>query len=446
MIYDELPCSWRFVDSTDKLNANNPCTDCADEAPIIKTSTLLLPSFVFFTTTIFPITSFILRDLSTGAITNLATEIPSMQIFTIDGLTYVSSNIIEYNPMSTPLNTGTFQAEISDGFVTFYSEPISICNDAKSCIIVRWSHTCDLAGIPYAHLNSIYTGNFENIIMLDQELLFPEYETEKQKAENMLRQTDTFYQSQTRTFSFKHGAVPEWFARTMQVMQLHNIINIFYGISNLYPLGIYNTTSEETTTITTPNAPNEPCTSSLEVKFRQDDAVISTFCCVNKSPDDCIVSCFDVVGFRGIATPAIGEYVIHDADSGIIDIYNGESGYSTASTTCTYVHNTATDQYLYFDGDQWVLAPSITSSSYVGVSGGNVTYTLHGFTLPNSWVYIGTDDGTGCVYGPTPYTAAQFAAGVNIVFPDDPEINVCIKSMNHNCTYDEITTKLFNSH
>lgn len=435
MIYDELPSSWRFVDDEKKLSKNTACESCSEESPIVLTHIDTLPSFIFRTTgNFFTPIFFNLTEIG-GNIIDMSAEIPNMELFSIGNYTYVAYNIRTF--ISTPLATGIYQATISDGYKTFYSEPIRICDDITKCIKFNWTNSCDLAGIPYPYLQTAFGTPFLNTFQADLKLVNAEYETEKEKLENMLRQTENFYQSQTRNFSLKNKeGVPDWFARAIQVMQMHSAITVIYDIDNNHQNGLYATAVEECTVISSPS--QDACTSSLEVKFRQDDAVISTLCCVNSSPEDCLAACYTVNGYAASGFPAVGQYQIMDFDSNIIKKYLGSGVYGPALPGCNYVLNSSTSTYMFYNGDLWLNTPDITSVSVVLIQGNFTTIALTGYTMPNTWVYVGSSalEG-GCNYEPIAYSAADLAAGlIQIVVNTNTYYYVCIRSVNHNCVYD----------
>lgn len=441
MIYDELPSAWRFVDDEKKLTVNKNCIDCKDEAEILSTTTAILPAFIFKTSGLFftPLNfSFNTADGLSGF--SLASEIANMKLFTIGGITYVTLNTRTYNPLTSPLSTGIYYAQITDGVHTIYSEPISICDHTDYCVRLDWTHTCDLAGIPYDYLKTLYGSDFLNTwIITDMKLISPDYETQKEKLENMLRQTDNFFLNQTRTFSLKHKEVPEWFVRALQVMQLHNKITVTYDIDNNHQTGLYTTSVEECSVTSTVNEiqGDSICSSSVDIRIRQDDAVITTYCCVNSEPDACLEKCADVVGFKVAGFPSVGDYQIVDFDSNMIQKYIGEETYGPAFP-CNFVFNTNDNRYLYFNGDIWQYAPDISSVTIVATNPFSLDIEIIGFLLPGMWAYIGTNAGDGCKYSDIPYTAQQFTDGFVITIPKLSGITLCVKMMNNNCSYDEI--------
>lgn len=432
MIFDELPSSWRFVDDEKKLTKNRSCDQCNELSPIVCTISTVLPSFIWRTQGIFfNVLTFDLTE-DGGGVIDMSAYIPDIKIFVIDGYTYLAFNKTTISPQLAP---GTYQATISDLRTTIYSEPINVCDDVTRCVQFDWTNTCDLAGVPYAYLETIFGTQFLNTYSVkDMSLISAEYETEQEKLENALRQTDVFYLNQTRTFSLKNPSIPDWFVRVLQVMKLHSDITITYDIDNNHQNGLYTTTAEECS-VTSALAENN-CSASIEIKVRQDDAIISTMCCVNKEPEPCLESCYDVIGFKDDVTPSTGDFAIDDVDSGLIYEWSG-STWVLESGDCTYVHNTANDTYLFYDGDVWNITPNISSVSTVLVQANFTTLQLFGYSMPGTFVYVGSSSFEGgCNYEAVAYSAEDLASGmIEIVVDTNTYYYICIKSVSHGCEY-----------
>lgn len=448
MIHDELPMPWRFVDDLSKLSKNDTCIKCNEEEYVVQTDVTMLPSFVWVGSSFFTPISFLLRNLEDNTIINLTSQLlgytPKVKAFTIGSSVYVAMSTQFWSALSSPLSTGTYQADISDGINHIYSEPINICSDLSHCIRMTWNSSCDVAGIPYVYLHSIVTGDFTNCMFVqDSPLLQLEYETETEENVNLLRQRVKLFQTQERTFRFKTTG-PNWIVRMFKAMELHDYIVIDYQYDS--DAGTYKYTSGELEDFEAQLSDIEKseCTQQIEVRFKQDDAIINGICCVSNEPDACLTSCYTVLGFYPEDTCTEGAYYMEDVDSGVI-VQCVSGNPVTKTTTCTYVFNETDGNYYYYNGDLWQITPDLNYNSYTNNGDGTTTIDLDGFTIPGTWSYIqySCDNVTFTTY-PTPFTAAQLAAGISITVQtcSDTYYLKCT-SQNHTCTYDTSDTIQF---
>jgi hypothetical protein len=457
MIYDELPTAWPFATNLDKLTANSACPECNIQS--LKTTTLVLPGFIWRGPVAFmDITSFILRDTGNSAITiNLVAEIPNLQVFVINADTYIVWRTKTYTAMTTPLDVGTYQVEISDGTYTIYSEPMEFCSSETRCLQLIWGNTCDIAGIPYTYL-AANGGPWTNWLMLtDAALMTETYETENEKFENGLRQLHTFYVGQKRFLRFRETAEAKWYAKMFQAMQIHNNISIDFRVDTAHPQGLYSSGRiEEMIVITSPvDEQQDLCRQFIDVSFRQDDAIIGTMCCVSNQPAACDATCFNVDGFKAdfVGIEQTNHFYIDDTDSGLIYQWNG-SAYVLASSTCFFVHNITTvpETNMFFDGDFWHYSPLLIINGVIAPTLTDREFDMQGYTRPDTWSYIyyrldpmdpwqdvGSNPG-----GPgQPLTSTQLQVGFIITLSaGSGTYYFRITSQNHTCTYDEGTTQV----
>jgi len=434
MIYDEVPSAWRFVKDTSMLDSERPCGTCNNEEDFtVITDPAFLPPFVFrgpLGEFLIP-QSFILEDdqgqqidlsIYVGDIDSVATA--SYMYLVFPGLSF---------PTSTPLQTGVWQAQVSDGINTLYSEPLQICNSFEKCVKITWKHSCDLAGIPYSQFAA-----YENVIYMPETcMLSPEYETEREESENIQRQVDPIFMSQQRTMRMKFVG-PDWIVKMFQAMQLHDTITIAYLINDAHPDGLYSTAAEKLTVLT--SELESECRTELELKFLQDDSTISTACCVPESYTKCLESCVDVVGYKDdfIGMYVEGSYYLDAPDSGIIWYYAG-GVFTDATAGCVYAFSLDLNQYVYYNGDLWFEMPGITSVTFDGIDlgTGDAIYTITGFSAPGTWVYLSYVDPADYDFL-MPITAAELIAGYT--FQVDAAITplyVRIKAYGHGCAYAE---------
>lgn len=445
MIYDELPLPWRFVDDLDKLTKNDTCTKCEEDLHIVTTDVTMLPSFVWVGSSFFTPISFLLRNLETTSVVDISADVLSdLKTFTIGTNVYVAMTTQFFDSMSTPLIEGLYQADITDGFTHLYSEPIRICSNMNHCVVVSWSNSCDLAGIPYTYLHTQVAGDFTNYMFVDDApMLQAEYETETEEVTNILRQKVALYQSQERTLRFKTiGSY--WIVKVFKAIELHDSRLVQYQYDSSTLTSVYQSLECESFEVEVKDLPDSECQQEIEVKFKQDDAIVNGICCVSNSPDACLTSCYTVVGFWPVEACTEGAYYMDDVDSGIIVQCIGGVKVQK-STTCTYALNSTDGNYYYYNGDLWQVTPDIDFDSYVDNGNGTGSITISGFMIPGTWGYVmySCDNSTFVTY-PTPFTAAQLAVGITITVQNCSDtFYLKMTSRNHTCTYDTSDTISF---
>jgi hypothetical protein len=432
MIYDELPTAWRFVKDPTMLASERPCSECNKESAyeVITDTSYLLP-FVYRGAVgeFYLPQTFILED-ENGFQIDLSAYIPGLAIMSTATNFFIVSVGISF-PTSSPLQEGTWQAQLWDGSNTLYSEPIRICGEFEKCIRFSWKNSCDLAGIPYTRVDSFF-----NVLFLEQTpILSSEYETEKEESENMLRQIDPIFASQKRTMRLKTSG-PDWVVRMFQAMQLHDTVTISYMVNAAHPEGLYSS-EVESLTVTASTLQDNECVSEIEIKFVQDDSIISTACCVPQSYIECLDPCYAVEGFKDdFGAYQDGDYYLESVDSPLILQYDGD-GFVEVTSDCVYVLSLDTNAYLFYNGDLWQPTPTISSVVFDGIDivTGNGMYTITGFTMPNTFVYLSYSNPAVFDYT-TPITASQLAAGYQfIVPPGSGTVEVSIISMGYGCSY-----------
>lgn len=133
-------------------------------------------------------------------------------------------------------------------------------------IKLEWWNSCDLAGI-------YYQGGFKNKLYFDANVGKPDYEYEVEEEYNGDGVLISTFKRLVKVYKFQ-VFVPEYVADALQLMQLHDTIQLTF-LDGSYSSSIRNIKTD----ISFEDMSND-CMAVATISFQQDDQVVKTNCCV----------------------------------------------------------------------------------------------------------------------------------------------------------------------
>lgn len=192
----------------------------------------LLPCFqvVRFDQLMAPITEFILIALEDGSEYDITADIlgSGLQVQSFSPADGDPYDLIVY-PGTTAMGAlnmleGMFEARMSDGSNTWYSERWCCKNDVSKYIKLSYWHDVPFQ-VPLHHIS--YVEPFYSFVYLDSLINKPEY-FEQQEVEERDGYVFPIYQISKKTFRIVGLALPEYLCDALRLVWMHHYVEIYY--------------------------------------------------------------------------------------------------------------------------------------------------------------------------------------------------------------------------